>query len=299
VSLSCLGTGGTVASDGTDDYSYTPSGTVTAAGTPGGTAFTTMTDQHGDVVGTFSPTSTAEGLAGYSSYSPYGAETATNFGENLGYQGDYTDPVTGLVYMNARWYNPATGSFVSGDTLNGTPVPSAVDGNPYAYAGGNPVTGIDPTGHSAIAPGEGGGGETGFPGEGFDLGDPFQGVGDFLGDLFGDGDGDSAVTEEETVADEETADANSDMAEEEDEQREAETADAESEEEFEEDQYSDDGGSGDLGGDGGGDYGDGSGAGSGGGGGTVEAPEPRRRTTSQAGTSPSPALRRRCWTRPT
>jgi large repetitive protein len=80
-SLSYLGTGSTLASDGTNDYSYTPSGLVTAVGTPGGTAFTTMTDQHGDVVGTFSPTSTAEGLAGYSSYSPYGAETSTNFGE--------------------------------------------------------------------------------------------------------------------------------------------------------------------------------------------------------------------------
>jgi RHS repeat-associated protein len=56
--------------------------------------------------------------------------------------------VTGLVYMNARWYNPATGSFVSSDTLNGTPIPSTVDGNPYAYADGNPVTDIDPTGHS-------------------------------------------------------------------------------------------------------------------------------------------------------
>ena len=73
----------------------------------GGTAFTTMTDQHGDVVGTFSPTSTAEGLAGYSSYSPYGAETATNFGENLGYQGDCTDPVTGLVYMKRPLVQPS------------------------------------------------------------------------------------------------------------------------------------------------------------------------------------------------
>jgi RHS repeat-associated protein len=100
------------------------------------------------VVGTFSPTSTAEGLAGFSSYSPYGAEISADFGENLGYQGDCTDPVTGLVYMNARWYNPATGSFVSSDTLNGTPIPSTVDGNPYAYADGNPVTDIDPTGHS-------------------------------------------------------------------------------------------------------------------------------------------------------
>jgi RHS repeat-associated protein len=107
-----------------------------------------MTDQHGDVVATFSPSSAAAQLAGYSSYSPYGTETSTANTEDLGYQGDYTDPSTGLVYMNARWYDPAVGSFVSNDTSNdATPIPFTVDGNPYAYADGNPVTRTDPTGH--------------------------------------------------------------------------------------------------------------------------------------------------------
>ncbi len=146
-SLSYLGTSDTLASDGTSDYSYTPSGAVTGVQQSGGTAYTTMTDQHGDVIGTFSPTSTAQGLAGYSSYSPYGAKTSANYTESLGYQGDYTDPTTGLVYMNARWYNPATGTFTSTDTLGGTPIPASVDGNPYAYADDNPLTETDPSGH--------------------------------------------------------------------------------------------------------------------------------------------------------
>jgi RHS repeat-associated protein len=64
-----------------------------------------------------------------------------------GYQGDYTDAVTGLVFMNARWYNPANGTFVSSDKVNGSPIPSTMDGDPYAYASGNPLTQIDPTGH--------------------------------------------------------------------------------------------------------------------------------------------------------
>ena len=145
-SLSYLGTSGTLASDGTSDYSYTPSGAVTGVQQSGGAAYTTMTDQHGDVIAAFSPTSAAQGLAGYSSYSPYGAKTSANYSENLGYQGDYADPTTGLVYMNARWYNPATGTFTSSDTLGGTPIPATVDGNPYAYADGNPLTNTDPTG---------------------------------------------------------------------------------------------------------------------------------------------------------
>ena len=146
-SLAYLGTSDSLASDGTSDYTYTPSGTVTAAGTPGGTAYATMTDQHGDLVAAFSPTSAAASLAGSSSYSPYGGQTSSGHAQNLGYQGDYTDPSTGLVYMNARWYNPATGTFVSSDTIGGSPVPSAVDGNPYAYANGNPLTETDQTGH--------------------------------------------------------------------------------------------------------------------------------------------------------
>jgi RHS repeat-associated protein len=71
----------------------------------------------------------------------------------IGYQGDYTDATTGLVHMGARWYDPSTGAFTSNDTLNGTPLPSTADGNPYAYANGNPLTETDPTGH-------GGGGGT-------------------------------------------------------------------------------------------------------------------------------------------
>ena len=49
--------------------------------------------------------------------------------------------------MSARWYSPATGSFTSNDTLGGSPLPSTVDGSPYAYADGNPLTDADPTGH--------------------------------------------------------------------------------------------------------------------------------------------------------
>jgi RHS repeat-associated protein len=149
-SVSYLGTSDSIASDGTSDYTYDPSGDLTAEGPASGDAGSgsaLMTDVHGDVIGAFSPSSGQSSLAGDSSYSPYGAASTSGSMPSAGYQGDYTDPTTGLVYMNARWYNPATGGFVSSDTVNGTPVPSTVDGNPYAYADGNPLTETDPTGH--------------------------------------------------------------------------------------------------------------------------------------------------------
>ena len=53
---------------------------------------------------------------------------------------------TGLLYYNARYYDPALGQFVSPDTL--VPEPGlAVDYNRYLYTRGNPLKYNDPTGH--------------------------------------------------------------------------------------------------------------------------------------------------------
>ncbi len=46
----------------------------------------------------------------------------------------------GRVFLNARYYNPTTGTFLSVDPLNET------TGEPYLYANGNPTTLSDPTG---------------------------------------------------------------------------------------------------------------------------------------------------------
>ena len=56
---------------------------------------------------------------------------------------------SGLLYMNARYYNPATARFLSQDTYTG----SAFDPwtqHLYAYCNNNPVNMIDPTGHVAV-----------------------------------------------------------------------------------------------------------------------------------------------------
>ena len=56
------------------------------------------------------------------------------------YDGQYLDSISGLYYLRARWYDPATGQFTSIDAL------VALTDQPYSYAGGNPVNGSDPNG---------------------------------------------------------------------------------------------------------------------------------------------------------
>jgi RHS repeat-associated protein len=72
------------------------------------------------------------------------------------YTGQYSymdDPTTsgvtegfGLMFYNARWYDPALGRFAQADTM----IPSGVQGmDRYAYANNSPIIYTDPTGHTA------------------------------------------------------------------------------------------------------------------------------------------------------
>lgn len=70
-------------------------------------------------------------------YSPY---TETTFG----YTGEMEDE-NGLVYLRARYYNRNTGTFMSMDPYEGD-FNDPMSLNRYAYAHGNPVNLVDPTG---------------------------------------------------------------------------------------------------------------------------------------------------------
>ncbi len=63
-----------------------------------------------------------------------------------GYRSEETDELTGFVYLRARYMNPATGTFISEDTFGGV-LSSPITLNRYAYAGQNPVSYMDPSGH--------------------------------------------------------------------------------------------------------------------------------------------------------
>ena len=67
---------------------------------------------------------------------------------NYLYRGEQYDQDLGLYYLRARYYNPATGRFLSRDPEEGKAKrPASL--HKYLYANGDPVNGIDPRGRAA------------------------------------------------------------------------------------------------------------------------------------------------------
>jgi len=113
----------TLAQAGTKHYYYTdPQGTVLA-----------KADAQGNIVATYD-------------YAPYGAQVlGTPPSGPTGYTGHVNDVESGLVYMQARYYDPAVGRFLSVD-----PISVLKKFSRYTYASNNPIANIDPGGMSDI-----------------------------------------------------------------------------------------------------------------------------------------------------
>jgi RHS repeat-associated protein len=82
-------------------------------------------------------------------YQPFGervGQPTSTFSNDIRFAGQRIDDLTGLVYMNARFYDPRLARFASADSLVPDPFePQAL--NRYAYAYNNPTSYTDPSGH--------------------------------------------------------------------------------------------------------------------------------------------------------
>jgi RHS repeat-associated protein len=138
-----------IVSDGTEAFTRGPAGDLLAV-TQGADQRLALTDEHGDLVGTFSAGNDLTGLGGSTEFDPFGQRVATaGTQSSIGFQGDWTDPETDEVNMGARWYSPSTGSFTSRDSVNYTKGSSTL-ANRYAYGAGDPLANTDPDGHWSV-----------------------------------------------------------------------------------------------------------------------------------------------------
>jgi RHS repeat-associated protein len=89
-------------------------------------------DAHGNITATYD-------------YTPYGTAAMGTPPKGPGYTGHVNDPETNLVYMQARYYDPTSGRFLSIDPKDPTAGNTFQFGR-YTYANNNPIVNIDPDG---------------------------------------------------------------------------------------------------------------------------------------------------------
>ncbi len=106
-------------------------------------------DGRGSVV----QTTVAGSVTSWKRYSAFGAVTAgTDPAEKpfFGYDAEEQDPTTGLTYLRARYYDPASARFGVADTYRGNTF-DPITLNRYLYCASDPVNHVDPSGHLTLA----------------------------------------------------------------------------------------------------------------------------------------------------
>ncbi len=131
-------------SDGSNSYIYGPDGTPVEQVSSSGTPSYLLADQLGS---TRALTSSSGSVTASFTYDAWGNLTGSTGSATtpFKYAGQYLDSATGLYYMQARWYDPATGQFLSVDPLVG------ITKAPFNYVGDDPVNEGDPSGLSALS----------------------------------------------------------------------------------------------------------------------------------------------------
>ncbi len=135
---------GTQQPSGTTWYVWSPMGGGTARVLyslgPGGRRWL-ISDSIGSVRRTLSDSGT---VIQARQWTPFGVEIGGTASAGLGYAGEWQD-ASGLVYLRARWYDPAASRFLSRDPWDGM-ITNPQTLNPYAYAHNQPTRFTDPSG---------------------------------------------------------------------------------------------------------------------------------------------------------
>ena len=104
----------------------------------------------GSVTNILSPAGTVVKGYDYDEFGQSSKKGDDNFLNEMTFTGSVMDATSGLQYMNARYYQPSTGRFLSQDTYSGNPYDPWTQ-HLYSYTGNNPTSFVDPTGHFVIS----------------------------------------------------------------------------------------------------------------------------------------------------
>jgi RHS repeat-associated protein len=133
----------TLLSEGATSYVYGPDEQPIEQINSEGKVLYYHTDDNGSVRALTSSTGKVEATFSYGAYGTPVTATGTA-STPLEYAGQYTEPETGLVYLRARSYDPATAQFTTRD-----PDEQATH-EPYSYAGDTPSANVDPGGEKPL-----------------------------------------------------------------------------------------------------------------------------------------------------
>jgi RHS repeat-associated protein len=127
--------------DGANSYIYGPGNVPLEAITAAGKPIFYHHNQLGSTTLITSATGSAVATYSYDSYGTLLSESGSVVNPLL-YAGQYLDSESGLYYLQARYYDPTTSQFLSGDPI------VQQTGVPYGYAGDDPTNNVDPDGES-------------------------------------------------------------------------------------------------------------------------------------------------------
>ena len=131
--------------DGTNSYIYGPGGLpVEQINNSTSTVLYLHHDQQGSTRLLTGSTGKTEATYTYDAYGNVIGKTGTTTSP-LGYDGQYTNTDTGLIYLRTRVYDPATANFLTVDPIN------EITRTPYGYANDDPLSLGDATGMCAAA----------------------------------------------------------------------------------------------------------------------------------------------------
>ncbi|MDD7718567.1 MAG: DNRLRE domain-containing protein [Eubacteriaceae bacterium] len=112
----------------------------------GSTYHTYLTDVQDSTESIVKSDGTLSAAYSYTDFGETAELTGSGFNNEICYTGAVYDQSSGLYYMNARYYNPAEGRFISQDSYRGE-LDELDQWHLYAYCANNPINYTDPSGH--------------------------------------------------------------------------------------------------------------------------------------------------------